>query len=51
MSENTNLVTTKETPAEPTLHPYTPNVEKDQVCASNDKECMNRLVAAFGDCA
>ncbi len=51
MSENTNSATTEQTPVEPILHPYTPNVEKDNVCASNDKECMSRLVAAFSDCA
>ena len=50
MSENVDLTVTQPQ-AEKTLHPYTPNVEKDHVCDPNDKECVNRLVLAFGDCA
>ena len=32
------------------LHPYAPN-DEGLVCDPKDKECLSRLVAAFGDCA
>ena len=50
MSESVDLVV-EQKQSDVQLHPYTPNVEKDQVCDPNDKECVNRLVLAFGDCA
>ena len=49
-TETNNLVVEQQ--EQPTqLHPYTPNTEPSSVCAPNDKECLSRLVAAFGDCA
>ena len=32
-------------------HPYTLTQDEHTVCESGDKECLLRLVAAFGDCA
>lgn len=32
------------------LHPHTPSIEKP-VCDPNNKECLTRLIEAFGDCA
>ena len=32
-----------------TLHPYQQNQEST-VCDLTDKECLQRLVSAFGDC-
>ena len=36
-------------PVQTTKHPYQQNQEPT-VCDLNDKECLQRLVAAFSDC-
>ena len=36
-------------PVQPQQHPYQQNQEPT-VCDLNDKECLQRLVAAFSDC-
>ena len=50
LDSNTTVEQQQEQP-QVKMHPYTPNQEKNLICDSNDKECLSRLVAAFGDCA
>ena len=38
-------------PVQTEQHPYQTNTEPEFKCDPNDKECANRWVEAFGDCA
>lgn len=49
MSDSNLPVEQQQTEVKP-QHPYAPT-DEGSVCDSKDKECLSRLVAAFGDCA